>query len=78
MKAYRQKRTKAQIIIEFTFCMIMFTIMVYGVLQVFKWVGKDYGRRQKEYDKSWSPSQRISEVDFYKPSRINGVMENAL
>lgn len=36
--------------LEFTFCMIILFLMMYGIIMVFRWVGLDLGQRQKAHD----------------------------
>jgi hypothetical protein len=40
---------KAQVMIEFTFCMIILFLMMYGIVMVFRWVGLDLGQRQRAH-----------------------------
>ena len=42
--------SKGQVMIEFTFCMIIVFLMMYAVLMVFRWTGRDPGRRQKAHE----------------------------
>lgn len=41
---------KAQVMVEFTFCMIILFLMMYGIVMVFRWVGLDLGRRQQAHE----------------------------
>ncbi len=43
-------KKKAQVMIEFAFCMIILFLMMYGTVMVFRWVGLDLGRRQKAHE----------------------------
>ena len=35
--------------LEFTFCMIILFLMMYGIIMVFRWVGLDLGQRQQAH-----------------------------
>lgn len=41
---------KGQVILEFTFCMIVILIMIYGVIKVFHWAGMDLVERQRAHE----------------------------
>ena len=41
---------KGQVILEFTFCMIIVLLMLYGLTKVFTWVGRDYAGRSMAHD----------------------------
>ncbi len=41
---------KAQVMIEFTFCMIILFLMMYGIIMIFRWVGLDLGQRQQAHE----------------------------
>lgn len=41
---------KAQVVMEFTFCMIVLFLMIYGLLQIFQWTGLDLADRRKAHD----------------------------
>ena len=43
---------KGQVILEFTFSMIVVLIMLYGVVKVFHWAGKDIVERRIAHDTS--------------------------
>ena len=49
MKRMRAKR-KGQAVIEFTFAMIIFFLMVYGLIKIFQWTGKDLYHRQRAHE----------------------------
>ena len=36
--------------LEFTFCMIILFLMMYGIVMVFRWVGVDLGQRQQAHE----------------------------
>ena len=68
-----------QVIIEFTFCMIIVLLMIYGVTKVFFWAGRDLVERRKAHDNvltgGGSPSQQIA-PDFYTPVKMNAIWVN--
>ena len=41
---------KAQVMLEFAFCMIILFLMMYGIIMIFRWVGLDLGQRQKAHE----------------------------
>jgi len=40
----------AQSAIEFTFCMVIVTLLAYGVMKAFRWVGLDLAERRAAHD----------------------------
>ena len=36
--------------LEFTFCMIILFLMMYGIIMVFRWTGVDLGQRQQAHE----------------------------
>jgi len=67
-----------QVILEFTFCMIVILIMIYGVIKVFHWAGKDIVERRIVHDetllKDVSPRDQIKPL-LYIPGRMNAVWD---
>ncbi len=49
LTSYFLLRKKAQVMIEFAFCMIILFLMMYGIIMVFRWVGLDLGQRQQAH-----------------------------
>ena len=80
---------KAQVMLEFAFCMIILFLMMYGIIMVFRWVGLDLGQRQQAhkavleqnidlgYGQGGVPVERgpLTQIDpyFYTPARMNAV-----
>ncbi len=67
---------KAQSTLEFVFAMIAAMFLVYGMVQVFRWVGMDVAKRQYAYDASFNNAITTGNLeqlksDAYHPSRIN-------
>lgn len=54
------KPSNGQVMLEFTFCMIILFLMMYGIIMVFRWVGMDLGQRQKAHE-----SALMAPVDPY-------------
>ena len=70
---------KGQVILEFTFCMIVILIMIYGVIKVFHWAGKDVVERQRAHDavlldSDLSPREQI-DPRFYAPVKMNAIWD---
>jgi hypothetical protein len=90
---FNKTKNKAQVIVEFTFCVVITLIMVYGVVYVFQWVGEDQVRRRQQHDALYSIKKPIKErysspsssgvlqqlePNFYKPVKMNAIFEDAL
>ena len=41
---------KGQVILEFTFCMIIVLLMIFGITKVFTWSGREYAGRSAAHD----------------------------
>jgi hypothetical protein len=78
-KASRRRGAPGQVIIEFTFCLIIVLLMIYGVTKVFFWAGRDLVERRKAHDEllisGGSPPQQIA-PDFYTPVKMNAIWVN--
>ena len=72
----RRGRKLGQVVIEFTFCLIIVLLMIYGVTKVFIWAGRDLVERRKAHDEiltsDVSPRQQIT-PDFYYPVKMNAI-----
>lgn len=44
------KTNRAQVIIEFTFCMIIVFLMIYATIKIFRWTGLDLANRRQNHD----------------------------
>ena len=44
------KKKEGQIILEFTFSMIIALIMLFGLMMIFRWAGYDLGWRRVDHD----------------------------
>ena len=68
--------SKGQVILEFTFCMIVILLMIYGVAKVFIWSGGDLVARRIAHDQvlTGAPTP-IEEIDpyFYSPVGFNAI-----
>lgn len=45
----RASTKKAQVMLEFVFCMIVLFLMMYAVIMIFRWVGLDLWERQQAH-----------------------------
>ncbi len=74
---------KAQVMIEFTFTILIVVLLMYGMIRAFQWVGSDLGHRRAAYDQSlavdidedWSdknqgPLKQFT-TNFYKPAKMS-------
>ena len=50
LTSYLFFKRKAQVMLEFAFCMIILFLMMYGIIMVFRWVGLDLGQRRKAHE----------------------------
>ena len=44
------RKAKAQVMLEFVFCMIILFLMMYAIIMIFRWTGADLGQRQQAHD----------------------------
>ena len=76
---------KGQVMVEFTFCMIILFLMMYGLVMVFRWAGLDLSQREAAHEAllagpisedyvapSMGPLRQIDPY-FYQPAKMNGV-----
>lgn len=49
-KIKQSQKKYGQVILEFTFCMIVLFFMVYGVIMVFRWTGVDLAERRRAHN----------------------------
>ena len=47
----KQKRNSAQVIVEFTFSLIMVLLILYGIVKVIRWSGVSLADRRIEHDR---------------------------
>ena len=80
--------TGGQVILEFTFCMIIILLMIYGLTKVAFWTGKDFAARSISHDNvlttriledyGGSPGDGpLRQIDpyFYTPIGMNAIWE---
>ncbi len=77
--------SKGQVMLEFTFCMIILFLMMYAIIMVFRWTGLDLGQRRAAHDAQITTAivQRygniadgpLKQIDpyFYSPTKMNAV-----
>ena len=78
-----------QVMIEFTFSLIVVMIMIYGLMKVFEWTGKDQAMRRITHDESLTadidrsyhrnnPGEGpLKQIDpyFYTPISMNAIWD---
>ena len=82
------KRTsKAQVLIEFTFAMVIIFLMIYGSIMIFRWSGMDLAEKRIQHEEVLTGTVGFQEFDhpkdalpmrqidpqFYKPIEMNAV-----
>ncbi len=82
--------TKAQVLIEFTFCMIVIFLMIYAAMMIFFWTGSDLSERRAAHDAALTMGNIVTDYDlttlrnsplkqidsyFYRPGRMNAVWD---
>ncbi len=71
------KKARGQVILEFTFCMVVIMFMIYGLTKVFLWSGADLAERRKAHDKSLTQSTGNPESQihpyFHKHEKLNAI-----
>ena len=85
---YLSFSNRAQVILEFTFCIIVVMLMLYGLIMVFRWTGVDSAERRLAHDRRLTsedinpdyPQDNPGEgplwqIDpyFYKPIGMNAI-----
>jgi len=69
---------KGQVILEFTFCMIVILIMIFGVIKVFHWTGSDLVERQRAHKtvllEDVTPREQLDPF-FYQPAKMNAIWD---
>lgn len=78
---------KGQVILEFTFCMIVILLMLFGITKVFTWSGREYAGRSNAHDdtlyteieQSYGPMGEgpLQQIDpfFYTPVKMNAIFK---
>ena len=78
---------EGQVILEFTFCMIVVLLMIFGITKILTWSGREYVGRSRAHDdtlyttieKDYSsigegPAKQIDPY-FYTPVKMNAIFE---
>ena len=77
------QKPKGQVILEFTFCMIILLLLIYGCIKAFRWAGVSLADRRITHESTLfsSPNELYSALDdgplkqinpdFYKPLPMN-------
>jgi len=84
----RIMKNNAQVVLEFTFAMVILFLMLYGLLKIFHWTGLDLADRRKMHDallvnadvvQSYNtPGEgALLQIDpnFHRPLRMNAVWD---
>ena len=87
----RMTKINGQVIMEFTFCMIIVMLMIFSTMMIFRWVGLDLAERRMAHDEAltqdvpaspeYSYAQRSQgpmiqlQSRFYKPIKMNAVWD---
>ena len=73
--------------VEFTFSLIIILLMIYGLMRIFEWTGKDQIMRrmahdalitapvEHSYDESGNGPARQIDPYFYTPIKMNAIWE---
>ena len=85
-KNVRDMMRTGQVVLEFTFAMIIVMLMIYGAMKVFQWTGEDLARRRIAHDERLTNTQIIRDYDdfpdgpaanidpyFYDPAGFNAI-----
>ncbi len=95
MRFFRQKKknfslsSSGQTMIEFTFSLIVVLLMIYGMMKVFEWTGKDQAMRRmahdellfsdikRKYDRENPGEGPLKQIDpyFYTPQSMNAIWD---
>lgn len=87
LKPRKNNKLYGQVIIEFTFCMIIVMLMMYSLIKIFRWTGVDLAERRiahdvtlksavtRDYSASSLGDGPMGQIDtyFYSPIKINAV-----
>ena len=70
----KQRILQGQVILEFTFCMVVLMLMIYGVFMVFAWTGKDLAERRRAHEDVLFSARQVDPY-FYKPIKMNAIWQ---
>ena len=76
MLVRKTKNFKGQVMVEFTFCMVIILIMLWSMIQIMGWVSRDpVARRQAHYSTLRSGGDVSDQLSayFYRPIAMNAV-----
>ena len=79
--------SRGQTMVEFTFCLIVILLMIYGLMRIFEWTGKDQAMRRMAHDAlitskvehsynnpGEGPAKQIDPY-FHTPIKMNAIWE---
>ena len=84
-KDFEKSKQSAQVMLEFTFSMIIVLLMLYALVMVFQWGGKELIQRQKaheeglylEFDPNYNSIEnspiRQMQQGFYNPASMDAI-----
>lgn len=59
----------AQILLEFVFCMIIVCLMIFALVRIARWTGKDYGQMIQAHDQTFGEPDNYFYV-FWEANRF--------
>jgi len=74
----KMQKNKAQVMLEFSFCMIIVMLMIYGMIKLFRWSGIDLVGKSKLYESSLTQSSDAGiqlQVPTYNYSAMNTIFD---
>ena len=81
--------SRGQTMVEFTFCLIVILLIIYSLMRIFEWTGKDQAKRRIAHDdliitrvkhsykkeNPWEGPAKQLDPYFYTPIRMNAIWE---
>jgi hypothetical protein len=67
-----------QVILEYTFCMIILMLMIYSVMMILRWAGRDLVERRRQHDAVLiSGTDPIAQVvpQFYESKKMDAIWD---
>ncbi len=82
-------KNKAQVTLEFSFCMIIILLMMFSLIRIFRWTGMDLAERRKAHERElgkivglvedyeFPRTGPLKQIDpyFFKPGKLDAVWE---
>ena len=82
-----KKIKRAQVMLEFLFCMIIIFLMIYASIYIFRWTGVDLAERRIAHDDKLTIAVQenyinpedspLNQLDpfFYKPAKLDAIWD---